>query len=247
MASHDYEKQRYDAFAPEFQSEDAGTLHLLRRTALWLGRRPVAGAGIRALRRAEFYALRRLVERLDRAGVSPADPLGNTNADCENLPAQIFAELLDTSRGTDQEAIEQDFYVRLLRQLNPSEARILVLMADSSVWPMVHVNAGALPGMGSRRVLSYASSVGKEAGVLLRAQVPNFIAHMFALGLIVVGGEDKGLEPDYEILEADTLVRNAMGHVEDDLGQYPNIERCTIYLSEFGEALCAIALPAAGS
>ena len=244
MDSKDYEKQRYDAFAPEFQAEDTAPLplHVLRRTALWLGRRPVAGIGIRALRRAEYYALKSLGERLDRAGVSPADPLGNTRSDCESLPAQIFAELLDASRGTDQEAIEQDFFVRLLRQLNPSEARILVLMADGSVWPMVHVNAGALPGMGSQRVLSYASSVGKEAGVLLRAQVPNFIAHMFALGLISVGGEAKGLEPDYEILEADTLVRDAMAHVEDDRGQYANIERCTIRLSEFGEALCAIAL-----
>ncbi len=246
MASRDYEKQRYDAFAPEFQAEDKPPLplHLLRRTALWLGRRPVAGIGIRALRRAEYMALKGLGERLDRAGVTPADPLGNVPAsDSSSLPAQIFAELLDASRGTDQAAIEQDFYVRLLRQLNPSQARILVLMADGSVWPMVHVNAGMLPGVGSHRVLSYASSVGKEAGVLLRAQVPNFIAHMFALGLISVGGEDSDLEPDYEILEADTLVRDAMAQVETDLNQYPNIERCTIRLSEFGEALCNVALP----
>lgn len=245
MDSSDYQKQRYDAFAPEFEPEESAPLplHLLRRTALWLGRRPVAGAGIRALRRAEYRALKSLGERLDRAGVSPADPLGNASSGGDSLPAQIFAELLDASRGTDQEAIEQDFYVRLLRQLNPSQARILVLMADGSVWPMVHVNAGALPGIGSQRVLSYASSVGKEAGVLLRAQVPNFIAHMFSLGLISVGPEDKTLEPEYEILEAETLVRDAMAHIEDDLNQYSNIERCTIRLSEFGESLCAVVLP----
>lgn len=245
----DYDKQRYDAFAPEFEPEDKPPLpfHVLRRTALWLGRRPVAGIGIRAMRRAEYYALKRLGERLDRAGVTPADPLGNVAAaDRAQLPAQIFAELLDASRGTDQQAIEQDFYVRLLRQLNPSQARILVLMADESVWPMVHVSAGMLPGVGSQRVLSYASSVGKEAGVLLRAQVPNFIAHLFALGLISVGGEDKGLEREYEILEADTLVRDAMAHVEEDLKLYCNIERCTIQLSEFGKALCEVALPGDG-
>lgn len=204
---------------------------------------PVAGIGIRAARRAEYYARRRLGERLDRAGVGTADPLGNANSDCASLPAQIFAELLDASRGTDQDAIEHDYYVRLLRQLNPSEARILVLMADDSVWPMLHINVGALPGIGSQRVLSVASSVGKEAGVLLRAQVPNFIAHLFSLGLLSVGGEDKGLEPDYEILEAETLVRDAMTHIEDDLNQYPNIDRYTICPSEFGQALCAGALP----
>ena len=249
MSSSDYEKQRYDAFAPEFQPEDKPPLplHILRRTALWLGRRPVAGMGIRALRRAEYMALKGLGERLDRAGVTPADPLGNVPAsDREQLPAQIFAELLDASRGTDQKAIEQDFYVRLLRQLNPSQARILVLMAGGSVWPMVHVNAGMLPGVGSQRVLSYASSVGKEAGVLLRAQVPNFIAHMYSLGLISVGAQDGDLEADYEILEAETLVRDAMAHIEEDLNQYPNIERCTIRLSEFGLALCEVALPRGG-
>ena len=242
----DRKKERYDAFAPEFEADDKAPLplHVLRRTALWLGRRPVAGIGIRALRRAEYMALKGLGERLDRAGVTPADPLGNApDSDHPDLPAQIFAELLDASRGTDQQAVEQDFYVRLLRQLNPSQARILVLMADGSTWPMVHVNAGMLPGVGSHRVLSYASSVGKEAGVLLRAQVPNFIAHMFALGLISVGGEDKDLESDYEILEADTLLRDAMAHVEADRNQYPNIERSTICLSEFGEALCEVALP----
>lgn len=246
MDSSDYERQRYDAFAPEFQAEDKPPLpiHLLRRTALWLGRRPVAGAGIRALRRAEYMALKGLGARLDRAGITPADPLGNVpETDRSQLPARIFAELLDASRGTDQEAIEQDFYVRLLRQLNPSQARILVLMADGSVWPMVHVNAGALPAIGTRRILSYASSVGKEAGVLLRAQVPNFIAHMYSLGLLAVGPEDTDLEADYEILEAETLVRDALVHVTDDLKQYPTIERCTIRLSEFGEALCEVSLP----
>lgn len=248
MASDEYRKKRYDAFAPEFQSEDRGPLplHLLRRTALWLGRRPVAGMGVRALRWAEYAMLKELGDRLDRAGIAPADPLGNvSSADREHLAARIFAELLDASRGTDQAAIEQDFYVRLLRQLNPSQARILVLMADQSVWPMVHVNAGSLPGFGRRRVLSYASSVGKEAGVLLRDQVPNFIAHMFSLGLIMVGAEDPELEPEYEILEAETLVRNAMEHIQDDLNQYPSIERCTIQLSEFGQSLCQAALPSA--
>ena len=244
--SSDYEKQRYDAFAPEFEAEERGPLplHMLRRTALWLGRRPVAGIGIRALRRAEHTLLKELGQRLDRAGVTPADPLGNVPAsDRDRLPAQIFAELLDASRGTDQDAIEQDFYVRLLRQLNPSQARILVLMADASVWPMVHVDARRLPGIGSQRILSFASSVGKEAGVLLRRQVPNFVAHMYSLGLISVGGEDSSLEAQYEILEAETLVRDALAHIEDDLGQYPHIERCSIRLSDFGLALCEVAVP----
>jgi hypothetical protein len=131
---YDYEQQRYDAFAPEFETEESAALplELLRRTALWLGRRPVAGLGIRALRRAEYRALKSLGERLDRAGIRPADPLGNSSPNSDTLPAQIFAELLDASRGTDQQAIEQDFYVRLLRQLNPSQARILVLMADGA-------------------------------------------------------------------------------------------------------------------
>ncbi len=247
MASDEYQKKRYDAFAPEFHSEQRGpfALHLLRRTALWLGRRPVAGIGVRALRRVEYALLKELGDRLDRAGITPADPLGNvSSADREHLAAEIFAELLDASRGTDQAAIEQDFYVRLLRQLNPSQARILVLMSDRSVWPMVHVKAGALPGFGRRRVLSYASSVGKEAGVLLRDQVPNFIAHMFSLGLFEVGAEEAELESEYEILEAETLVRDAMTHVHDDLNQYPSIERCTIRLSEFGLSLCRAALPA---
>jgi len=219
----------------------------LRGAALWLEKRPVAGLGVRALRRTEHACWRMLRERLDRAQGSPADPLGlDRHSEHVTLPSDIFDELLQSSRGTNQQAIEDDFYVRILRQLNPSQARILVLMADGSAWPMVHVYAGTLVTQGEC-VLSYASSVGKEAGVLLREQVPYLIAHMHSLGLLAIGSEDKDNERAYEVLEADTVVRRALLHVTDDMNETPNIERCTIRLSDFGQALCGAALPDSGA
>ncbi|GAB3670661.1 Abi-alpha family protein [Salinisphaera aquimarina] len=219
----------------------------LHRVALKLAERPVAGLGLRALRRAESWMLIELKQRLERSGGAPPDPLGTTaESDSDVDPAQIMQALLRASRGTDQNAIEHDFYVRVLRQLNPSQARILVLMSDGGVWPMVHVCATSIVGTGSERILSYASSAGKEAGVLLRAQVPHFLAHMDSLGLLTVGAQDSEQEPAYEILEADTLVRDAMAYVTEDLNRHAQIERCSIRLSEFGLALCAAALPGHG-
>lgn len=150
--------------------------------------------------------------------------------------------MLRASRGTNQYAIEHDFYVRVLRQLTPSQARILVLMSDGAGWPMLHVDASGLMGHSHQRILSYASNVGKEVGVLLREQVPHFLAHMYSLGLLTVGPEDHNQEPAYEILEADAIVRSAVVHIEKERGQYVRLERYVIRLSEFGVALCKAAL-----
>lgn len=218
-------------------------LHLLYTAGAHLSRRPIAGVGLRALARAENWLMGELRDRLDKTAGAPADPLGTTSASNSDVePREVLQALLRASRGTDQGAIEHDFYVRVLRQLNPSQARILVLLSDGEAWPMVHVDAGGLIGNGHERVLSYASNVGKEAGVLLREQVPYFLAHMDALGLISTGPEDADQEPAYEILEADTLVRRAMTYIENERGQYAHVERCVIRLSEFGRALCDAAL-----
>lgn len=196
------------------------------------------------LRRTERAGWQMLRDRIDRFRGAPADALGlDRHSERVTLPPDIFNELLQASRGTDQQAIEDDFYVRILRQLNPSQARILVLMADGSVWPMVNVYAGTLVTRGEC-VLAYASSVDKEAGVLLRDRVPHLIAHMHSLGLLAVGAEDKENERAYEVLEADTVVRRALLHVTDEMNETPNIERCTIRLNDFGLALCEAALPA---
>ncbi|MES1927068.1 Abi-alpha family protein [Salinisphaera sp. T31B1] len=228
-----------------FDPEPRGPLplHAFHQALLKLAQRPVAGIGLRALRRAENWLLIELNQRLARAGGEPPDPLGTTSDHQTDVdPSEILQALLRASRGTDQHAIEFDFYVRVLRQLNPSQARILVLMAGGRAWPMIHVCAGSLIGGARERVLSFASSVGKEAGVLLRDQVPHFIAHMHSLGLLTVGPERDDLEPEYEILEAETLVRDAQVYITDELGAYAHIERSTIRLSEFGMALCNVAL-----
>ncbi len=219
-------------------------LHLLRQAALRMERRPLAGAPLRLLRRAEDWSLLELKHRLDRAGRSPPDPLGASRVAGVGVhPSEILAELLEASQGTDQDGLEQDFYVRVLRQLCPSQARILALMADGEPWPMVHVASGPLLGSARHSVVSFASSVGKEAGVLLRGQVPYFVSHLQSLGLIVVGPEDTDMRPLYEILEADPTVRDALAYAEEELGQHPSIQRHTIYLSDFGRALWHVAQP----
>lgn len=227
---------------------DSDSMRLLYEAGARWSRRPIAGFGLRVLAKTEAWVMRELRNRLDRAAGAPADPLGTTSASNQSVkPREVLQALLRASRGTNQAAIEHDFYVRVLRQLNPSQARILVLMSSGLAWPMVHVDAGGLLGTSHERILSYASNVGKEAGVLLREQVPHFIAHMYSIGLIATGPEDAEQEAAYEILEADTLVRQAMVHIEQDRGQYAHVERCVIRLSEFGLALCEAALPNASA
>src|SRR5699024_10057558 len=86
-------------------------------------------------------------------------------------------------------------------------------------------------------VLANASSLGRDAGVLLRDHVPHYMGSMLQLGLFEVGPEDHALAAQYERLQADTLVRHTMDRVRSEMKMHPRFQRFSVTLSDFGHAL----------
>jgi len=153
-------------------------------------------------------------------------------------PAALLSELL--ARSTDQtfEESQRCYFLRILREIVPDEARILAALADGSRYPLVDVSHGTRLGRVTERVQRNVSSVGKAAGVTWPDAVPRYLAHLRELGLVETEPEHPGLQEKYEIVETDTAVRDAIGRIRG-MGGTPRIVRRTLRISELGRALWA--------
>lgn len=210
-----------------------------RETAGW----PVAGAAIQHMADAENWALSELKQRLETLddGSTLSQPSGNLSA-----PTEMLADLISRSRVIDPDVARDELYRQTLSQLVPDQVLILDELAERRSAPLCHLGASRLPvGPVSVTVLSNASSLGSEAGVLLRDYVPQYMTHLLALGMLRVGPEDDALESEYELLMAETQLREIQDYVRETLRLYPRILRASVSLSDYGRALWRDCRPAA--
>jgi hypothetical protein len=101
-------------------------------------------------------------------------------------------------------------------------------------------------------IVRYASTVGIDAGVRWRDQVPVYVAHLKALNLIDLGPADDQLREQYEILETERVVTDA-DEAADSQGSESMLhklslrknthERYTITISDTGRQLWNFADP----
>ena len=204
---------------------------------------PLAGSAVRRMSDAETWALIELKQRLEALDESPARP---TETERSATPAEMLAGLVRRSRGIDPDAALDALYRQTLSQLVPDQVSMLDVLAERRIAPLCHLGASRLPaGPISTTVLSNASSLGREAGVLLREYVPQYMTHLLSLGLLQAGPEDDALEPEYELLMADTQLREMRQHVRDTLRLYPRTLRASVTLSDYGRALWRDCRPAA--
>lgn len=219
------------------------SVRLLRRAAQAAEGLPVAGNAVRRLQALEDWAMAELKQRMDTLAESELMAFRERRAEPAVGPATLMAELLaDADRLSPEEARHQR-YLLVLRQLCPDQAKMMAALAAGQVQPLIHVGAG-LPAAPIRHmVLENATSLGRAAGVTLRDEVPQMVTHMRALGLLEVGPEDDGLQTDYEILEAETVVREALTYVKETLRLWPRLQRHTVALSPFGRGLWDAARP----
>ena len=204
---------------------------------------PVAGSAVRRMADAETWALIELKQRLDELDDAPAPP---RSADRAATPAEMLAGLVRRSRGIDPDAALDALYRQTLSQLVPDQVSMLDVLAERRIAPLCHLAASRLPaGPVSMAVLSNASSLGREAGVLLREYVPQYMTQLLALGLLQAGPEQDALEPEYELLMADTQLREMRRYVRETLRLYPRTLRASITLSDYGQALWRDCRPAA--
>lgn len=186
---------------------------------------------------AEERALRHLQHRLDQisghkdTAPSAAQPTQRLGA---LTPTQRLQSLLDDSVNLKPDSAEQDYYLCLLNQLVPDEARILAALSDGGLIAICHVEATSRLGTHSERLMSYASRVGHESGVLLTSNVPFYLSHLATLELIETGPEDKSQGTKYELLETNSEVRALVARIENELHMKPRLARHTVRLSDLG-------------
>lgn len=216
------------------------------RTGTGLARRiPGAAAVESELGQLERLALGELRRRLDTidplddgraAGAEPVEnPTRSAPPPRQTEPLRVaMAELLMRSLEQSKQRAREYLYLALLRQLVPDEARILSALADGSAYPVVHVDCRSGVS-GSRRVLSYASTVGRAAGVAVPPSVPRYLSRLLHFDLVEFGDADPTLAVQYDILMTDQCVRDA-----EDLARADGrarFVRATVRISALGRDL----------
>ena len=202
---------------------------------------PIAGEAFRQWRNTEDWAIAELKHRMDAIGDSAARFVGESEP---GSSAKLMAGLFQAAKENSAAQARELMYMQVLEQMVPEQARILAVLAQDKPTVMCHVDVGAPVGPVTRRVLSYATSAGKDAGIVLRDDVPRLVAHLVALGVVEEGPEQKGIKAQYEMLETEDCVRRAILKIKNDERLWPRMQRRTLVLTEFGADLWRDAAPA---
>ncbi|MFL6088679.1 MAG: Abi-alpha family protein [Aeromicrobium sp.] len=147
-------------------------------------------------------------------------------------------ELLRKSRDVWSEDTAHPAYDRILDQLAPDEARILLLLLRGGPQPSVDVRTGGPTGMlSSSLVASGLTMIGARAGLRYVDEVPAYLNNLFRLGLIWFSREQLDDPLEYQVVEAQPDVLAAMHSV-----RFARPVRRSIHLTPFGLNFCTACL-----
>lgn len=147
-------------------------------------------------------------------------------------------ELLQRSRDVWSDDEAHPAYARILDELAPDEARILLLLMRGGPQPSVDVRTGGPVGMvSSSLVAGGLSMIGARAGCRHLDQVPAYLNNIFRLGLVWFSREQLEDPLEYQVVEAQPEVLAALHSV-----RFAKVVRRSIHLTPFGEDFCRTCL-----
>ncbi|MBM7508631.1 hypothetical protein JOE61_002445 [Nocardioides salarius] len=148
------------------------------------------------------------------------------------------AQLLERSRDVWSERDGHPAYERMLGELAPDEARVLLLLLEHGPQPSVDVRTGGPIGMVSSQLIAPGlTMIGARAGCRYVDQVPAYLNNLFRLGLVWFSREPVRDPMDYQVLEAQPDVLEACHSVK-----FAKVVRRSIHLTPFGEDFCRTCL-----
>ncbi len=148
------------------------------------------------------------------------------------------SELLEKSRDVWNNDQGHPAYERILEQLAPDEARILLHLLKDGPQPSVDVRTGGPIGMvNSHLIAPGLNMVGARAGCRYLDQVPSYLNNLFRLGLIWFSRESLRDPLEYQVVEAQPDVLEAMHSV-----RFAKVVRRSIHLTPFGDDFCKTCL-----
>ncbi|MCX6396766.1 MAG: Abi-alpha family protein [Propionibacteriales bacterium] len=147
-------------------------------------------------------------------------------------------ELLRKSRDVWSDDEAHPAYARILDEVAPDEARILMLLLRGGPQPSVDVRTGGPVGMVSSSLLSAGlTMIGPRAGVRYLDEVPAYLNNLFRLGLVWFSREQLEDPLEYQVVEAQPDVLEAMHSV-----RFAKVVRRSIHLTPFGIDFCKTCL-----
>lgn len=148
------------------------------------------------------------------------------------------SELLDRSRDVWRTDSAHPAYARILEELAPDEARVLVLLLRGGPQPSVDVRTGGAVGMVSSTLVKPGlTMIGPRAGCRYVDHVPSYLHNLFRLGMVWFSREQVDDPMEYQVLEAQPDVIAAMKSV-----RHAKVLRRSINLTPFGEDFCRAVL-----
>ncbi|WP_232840043.1 MULTISPECIES: Abi-alpha family protein [Nocardia] len=142
-------------------------------------------------------------------GISAA-PATSRDAEVPTLREQ-GAALLKLSASTHADAAEiHPAFARMLADLTPDEARILRFLHLDGPQPSIDIRTGRPRGLGAERVVSGLNLIGDHAGLRFPNRIQQYLPNLRRLGLIDVAHEPVGNPNRYQILEAQSPVREVL-------------------------------------
>ena len=148
------------------------------------------------------------------------------------------ARLLERSRDVWAEEDTHPAFARILDDLAPDEARILLLLARGGPQPSVDVRTGGPVGMVSSQLIAPGlNMLGARAGVRYLDRVPAYLNNLDRLGLVWLSHESVTDPMEYQVLEAQPDVLAALHSV-----RFAKVVRRSIHLTPFGEEFVKQAL-----
>lgn len=147
-------------------------------------------------------------------------------------------ELLERSRDVWSTDTRHPAYDRILDELAPDEARILVMLLKAGPQPSVDVRTGGPIGLvNSQTVAPNLNMIGARAGLRYLDQVPSYLNNLTRLGLVWFSRDPLHEHLEYQVLEAQPDVLEALHSVK-----FAKVVRRSIHLTPFGEEFCRLAL-----
>lgn len=158
-------------------------------------------------------------------------------AESDGLRAQ-GAELLARSRDVWSDDDGHPAYARILGDLAPDEARVLMLLVESGPQPSVDVRTGGPIGkVNSQLIAPGLTMIGPRAGCRHVDRVPAYLNNLHRLGLVWFSREQLTDPRDYQVLEAQPDVLEAL-HSQ----RFTKVVRRSIHLTPFGADFCRAVL-----
>jgi hypothetical protein len=180
------------------------------------------------------------------------------NGDAADESEPVDAEVVEDDRPTVEKLREQGrdllrrsadvydddeahpAYARIIEDMAPDEARILRLLCHEGPQPSVDVRtAGALSRASrSELVAPGLNMMGPAAGVKHPERIKPYLDNLYRLGLIWFSREPLSDPLEYQVLEAQPEVSEAM----EKAGKGKTVRR-SIHLTDFGSDFCTLVLP----